>query len=319
MCIVALDGGTTTTKAWIVSQGSVLAEHRAAGGARDVAAGRTREWLAQHVFAVAQAALDRARGTWSEVEAVVAFGMITSEMGLEEVPHLVAPTGPAELADGLRPCGASTPLPTPLYLVPGVVNQPGDLAHSDFMRGEETQVAGLLASGRFEPPLLYVSAGSHGKFICVGTDGTIQWSYTTLSGELVWALANETILAAVLDPALPLSDERAADRGSSLESEAGLGRALYASRLLSRLEGADVASCTDFVRGAVAATDLRGLRQLEGLPSTVVLGAGSELGAFYERLLQREPWVRSCTWTDLPLGALGAWELWATARAATRS
>lgn len=310
MCIVAIDGGTSTLKAWIVSDGAVAAEERSAGGARDVARGQGGAWFAEQVGAVARGVLDRVDATWSSVEAIIAFGMITSEMGLEEVPHLRAPVGSSDLSRGMRRCSVPTSIPVPVYLVPGVIDQRADVTASDFMRGEETQIVGLLASGQFAPPLLYVSPGSHTKFITVGTDGMIRASFTTLSGELVWALASQTILAAVLDPSLPLSDESAADRGAELEAEAGLGRALYAARLLSRLDGASTAACSDLVRGAVAASDLRGLRVLEDLPSRVVLGMGSELGAFYQRLLGREAWVRSCTRTDLPLGALGAWELW---------
>jgi 2-dehydro-3-deoxygalactonokinase len=243
---------------------------------------------------------------------VIAFGMITSEVGLVEVPHLKSPVGHITLADRMQLSPQPVPVPVPMYLVPGVITEGADLAGSDFMRGEETQIMGLLASDLASPPLLFVSPGSHGKFIGVGADGTILWSFTSLSGELVWALANETILARDLDPSLPLSDEEAADRGSAMEREAGLSRALYAGRLLSRMEGADAQTCSDFIRGAVASCDVRGLRSVAALPATVVVGSGRGLGSFYERLLRREPWVRSCGSTDLPLGALGAWALWRT-------
>jgi 2-dehydro-3-deoxygalactonokinase len=313
MSILAIDGGTTSTRAWVVAEGAVVGEGRVTAGARDLATGRDRGWLAEQVAAAAREALDRAGASWTEVEAAVAFGMITSEHGLEEVPHLPAPAGREALAAGLRRCCTPTPLAPPLYLVPGVLTG-GRVPDGDFMRGEETQVVGLLACERHPLPLLYVSAGSHAKFIVVGGDGRISASFTTLSGELLWALARETILAAAIDPELPLSDAAAADRGSAVEGEVGLGRALYSGRLLARLEEADVAACTDFVRGAIAASDVRGLRAVEDLPEAVVLGPGSPLRAFYERLLGREPWVRSCTVTDLPLGALGAWDLWRAAR-----
>jgi 2-dehydro-3-deoxygalactonokinase len=315
MRIVAVDGGTTSTRAWVVDDGEISAGERASGGARDVAGDRDRAWLGDLVAEVARKALAQTGKDWAGVEAVVAFGMITSELGLAEVPHLPAPAGIADLAAGMRRCADVPSIPAPLYLVPGVINRSDDLAGCDFMRGEETQVVGLIDAGEAAPPLLYVSAGSHAKFIKVGDDAAIRWSFTTLSGELLWALARETILASVLDPTLPVTDEDAVDRGCALEEAQGLSRALYAGRLLNRVEGADAATCTDFLRGAVAAADLRGLRHLEDLPPTVVVGAGSGLGPVYARLLRREPWVRSCVSSELPLGALGAWRLWTTARA----
>lgn len=315
MSIVAIDGGTTSTKAWVVDDGEILAAERTVGGARNVAAEKDHTWLADVVAEVAGKALAQTGRGWEGVEAVVAFGMITSELGLAEVPHLPAPVGIADLVAGLQRCRDVASIPAPVYLVPGVINQSDDLAGYDFMRGEETQVVGLIDAGEIAPPLLYVSAGSHAKFIKVDADAAIRWSFTTLSGELLWALARETILASVLDPTLPLTDEDAVDRGCSLEEAQGLSRALYAARLLNRLEGAGVSTCTDFLRGAVASADLRGLRQLDDLPPTVVVGAASGLSPVYARLLQREPWVRSCTTSELPLGALGAWRLWTTARA----
>jgi 2-dehydro-3-deoxygalactonokinase len=315
MRIVAIDGGTTSTKAWVVDDGEILAAERIAGGARNVAAGEDRAWLADVVAEVAHMALAQTGQGWSGVEAVVAFGMITSELGLAEVPHLPAPVGIADLVTGMQRHRGVASIPAPVYLVPGVINHSNDLAGYDFMRGEETQVVGLIDAGEPAPPFLYVSAGSHTKFIKVGADATIRWSFTTLSGELLWALARETILASVLDPTLPLADEEAVDRGCSLEESQGLSRALYAGRLLNRLEGAGLATCTDFIRGAVASADLRGLRQLDDLPSTVVVGAASGLSPVYARLLRREPWVRSCITSELPLGALGAWRLWTTALA----
>lgn len=317
MRIVAIDTGTTSTKVWVVADGEIAAPVRAQVGARDVAGGKERDWLADQVRQVAEAALAQAGSGWPEVDALVGFGMLTSELGLEEVPHLRAPVGLEELAEGLRRTALADDLAVPLYLIPGVLcDALPDAVGTDFMRGEETQVAGLLAAGIAEPPLLYVSPGSHTKFVAVGADGRIEWSFTTLSGELVWALSKETILAPLLDPGQPLTDLDAAERGARVARESGLSRALYGARLASRLQGMPDVSCTDFIRGAIAVTDVDGLQRLPHRPSKVVLGAGSELGPFYRHFLAAQPSTAEVRDADESLGPLGAWMVYAKHSAA---
>lgn len=310
MLIVAIDTGTTTTKVWAIADGEIVSTARRRVGVRDVAGGRDRGWLVAQIRHVVEEALAHASLGWREVEAMVGYGMLTSELGLEEIPHLHAPVGAEELAQSLRERRLTDDIAVPLYLIPGVLcDSRPDLAGTDFMRGEETQVVGLLATNGVKPPLLYVSPGSHTKFVTVNDEGRIEWAFTTLSGELVWALAQETILRSVLDPAQPLIDPDAADRGAQLARQVGLSRALYIARLSNRLEGVDPPSCTDFIRGAIAATDVAGLRQFPDLPSTVAVGTGSELGAFYRRFLDAEPWTSSVVESDGNIGPVGAWML----------
>jgi 2-dehydro-3-deoxygalactonokinase len=308
--IVAVDAGTTSIRAWTVADGDVRAEQRGRGGAKDVAGGRDPRWLAERVRSLADRTLEASGTPWTQVDAVVAFGMVTSEFGLEEVAHLPAPANAEDLAAGLRRHVPAVEVPAPVMLVPGVVSRTADVASADFMRGEETQIVGLLAAGRVEPPLLYVSAGSHTKFVTVTADGAISGSFTTLSGELLWALSRETILAPLLDLSLPLSDPGAADEGARLVAAGGLSRALYAVRVLNRLDGAPSERCTDIARGAIAAADIAALSSLGSPPSTVVLASGGNLAAFYARVLECAPWVDRVVQTDDPLGAIGAWDLY---------
>lgn len=311
MRIVAIDSGTTNTKVWVVTDGQVVAEAHGRGGAGDVARGQPRSWLAKRIRSVANEALAEAKLDWSDIDAAVGFGMLTSEHGLEEVPHLVAPVGVTQLVQGLRQRDHDDTIPAPFYLIPGVLcSDPADRTDPDFMRGEETNVVGLLELGRTKPPFLYVSPGSHTKFVAVGQFGQIEWSFTTLSGELIWALSQHTILSPILDPSLPLTDTNAAELGAQVARHAGLSRALYSTRLASRLSGFNEASCTDFARGAVAASDIDGLRTVPELPPTVIIGAGSELGPFYHRFLTEESWATKVEETSEPLGPLGAWTVY---------
>ena len=305
--ILAVDSGTTRTRVWLLAQGRVTAGASAVVGARDLARSRNADWLLERVRAVADETLTAESLSWSEIEAVVAFGMITSEFGLIELPHLDAPVGVSDLAAAMHEPTGDIGLPSRLLLVPGVRNASKSIDQADFMRGEETEVAGLLALGEIAPPLLYVSIGSHPKFVWVDGTGRIAWSLTTLSGELIWALHRETIVADLIDPEAEPRDLDAVEEGARLAGAVGLSRALFAARILNRIGVASRESCSAFVHGAFAGADL------EALEATVPAGAAAErivlsgrgpLLAAYRHLLRRSD--GDVHVVDQPLGAIGA-------------
>ena len=97
--------------------------------------------------------------------------------------------------------------------------------------------------------------------------------------------------------------------------EGGLGRALFAARLLNRIQGASAGACSDFVHGAVAMGDLASfrsaLKEHEIASGRVALGGGGALAGAYRHLLEQESWVDELQERREPLGALGSWSLYA--------
>jgi 2-dehydro-3-deoxygalactonokinase len=306
--IVAVDSGTTRTRAWVVADGVVGGEASTIAGARDLARTRDRAWLRDQVRDVTDRAVATADVAWSDVDAVVAFGMITSELGLVELPHLVAPVDVDELVRAIVESSEIPELPARLLLVPGIRNASQDVERADFMRGEETQVVGLLSVAKVELPLLYVSVGSHTKFVWVDADSRIAWSVTTLSGELLWALHRETILADLVDPEGRPADVDAVDEGARVAESAGLSRALFTARLLNRIGGASPETCSAFVYGAIARVDLRALEIAlpagAGMERIVLSGHGPLLDAYRHLLISAK--VGSIEAIEEPLGAIGA-------------
>src|SRR4051794_1449520 len=95
-CAVALDGGTTNTRARLWLNGRIAATARRAVGVRDTVLSQGPAPLAVAVRDVLEEVLRRAEGL--KPEAIVAAGMLSAEVGLLAVPHAVAPAGPLELA-----------------------------------------------------------------------------------------------------------------------------------------------------------------------------------------------------------------------------
>lgn len=74
----------------------------------------------------------------------------------------------------------------------------GDLLeNTDMMRGEETEFIGL--SEKLQSGCIYVLPGSHSKLIKTDEQGRISSFVTTLTGEMIFALSQSTILKDAVD------------------------------------------------------------------------------------------------------------------------
>src|SRR5690242_8856110 len=98
-CTVALDGGTTNTRARLLRGEHVVATSRRAVGARDTIAGNGPRRLAAAVRECLAEVCQTAGGV--RPDRIVAAGMLTAEVGLIAVPHVTAPAGLDELARGM--------------------------------------------------------------------------------------------------------------------------------------------------------------------------------------------------------------------------
>src|SRR5262245_29148105 len=100
ICLICVDAGTTNTRAWLTIGDQIVARAQAGVGVRDTArdgsSSRLRTALRELINQVRDEA--RSRGCAQSPECVIAAGMITSPLGLAEVPHVEAPAGLTDLA-----------------------------------------------------------------------------------------------------------------------------------------------------------------------------------------------------------------------------
>src|SRR4051812_14818573 len=97
---VTLDGGTTNTRARLIdiAAGRVVATARRSVGVRDAVLGGGGQPL-EHAVRDAIDEVGRAAGG-VRPDVIIAAGMLSSEVGLTAVPHVLAPAGVDELARG---------------------------------------------------------------------------------------------------------------------------------------------------------------------------------------------------------------------------
>lgn len=260
---LCVDMGTTNTRVWLRRGGATLGRLQAGVGVRDTA----RDGSPQRIGQALAELIAELRGAHDVApQCVVAAGMITSPLGLAEVPHLSAPAGLRELRQAVQQFSFPDICDLPFLLVPGIRcgqadSLPEEVWQRDVMRGEETLCAGLLAGGQVTPPATILNLGSHWKAIVLDEEGRVAQSITSLSGELIHAAQTNTILAGSVPAERPEAIDAAWCAAGMREGRrAGLPRALFCVRLLELSGQGTPAERMSFLIGAFIATDLDALR-----------------------------------------------------------
>jgi 2-dehydro-3-deoxygalactonokinase len=294
--ILYIDGGTTRTRAWAAVGDRVVASETVVAGARDGAREGSARRLGAALATAWQRIARRCRTQRQPIPALgVAAGMITSAEGLVEVAHVDAPAGASDLAREAV-CHRDAALgPLPLVLIPGI--RSGTLTpdreavgHCDVMRGEETLALGLARLGSLSGSGVVLSLGSHWKAVHVDVGGRVAGSVSTLTGELIQAVQERTILASAVPREWPST--LPADwlkTGRRLGRQGGLPRAFFGVRLLQQRVDSTPAGRLAFLLGAAIAADEDTLlgTSSRGGGRVVLVGTPPLVGAWAEVLNER--------------------------------
>lgn len=258
---LTLDGGTTNTRLYLVEDGRIT--HSLA---LPVGVGRTEgDVYRRTLLQGAERALFEWEVSPDRITAFLASGMVTSERGLSEVPHLPCPAGLCELHRGLVPVSFPE-LSFPVTLIPGV-KKAGMIAEAtDMMRGEETEVMGLGAEG------IVILPGSHNKVIRV-EGGRILDFVTLMTGEMIAALTGHTILSHAVTLEAE-SDPFSLVRGAKAAERLGLAAALFKTRILATQFAATPEETLGYFLGCLLSEEVRAVEKMAPRKKTPVTVAG---------------------------------------------
>jgi 2-dehydro-3-deoxygalactonokinase len=224
----------------LVEDQRVIAKAQASVGARNTARDGSNKKLKATLRQLIAEVRDKARTRdekFSSPHCVVGTGMLTSPLGLLEVPHVQAPAGVDKLVSGIRHCYFPEIIDLPILLIPGVRTGPIDcelaLVNScDVMRGEESLCLGAHAAGWLAGDGVLLNLGSHWKII-VWRRNEIVASLSLLSGEMIFAAQTQTVLAdAVPSTRVSEIDSEWCEAGINEQQQSGLMRTLFCVRLL---------------------------------------------------------------------------------------
>ncbi len=320
--IITIDTGTTNTRVFLWDEARQLAAFANSGTGVKTSAvdgGNTR--LKEAVRDCLQRVLSQAGTDYDSVKMIIASGMITSNVGLVEIPHCKAPAGIKELASALAEVNLPDICPLPVFFVPGVKNNVDpdieNFESMDIMRGEETESMALLEDLPEGRARLLILPGSHMKFVMTDDKKRITGSLTTISGELLEAVTRDTIIADSVNAQLVDPSDYDRDwvlRGAATAKRCGLGRACFTARILSQFVEKDVQHLANFILGAVLAGDVRALLNTSAISpdaDTEVIVAGKEpLRRAISDVLWNEGCFQDVTVADpdgaIPLSARGA-------------
>jgi 2-dehydro-3-deoxygalactonokinase len=291
--LYCVDMGTTNCRVYVIEGRRVWARVEAGFGVRDAG----RDPLRGKLLALMEEALEKAKaaGLASVPVFAVGAGMLTSAQGLLEIPHLLAPAGEEDLARHMQAVTPALAQGIQLLLAPGV--RTGTLSSdlesvlaSDVMRGEETLVAGLVASGWLEANSALLNLGSHWKWIWVDRQKRVARSRTAMTGELIHVTQTQTLLASGLPTQRPETLHREwVERGGLEAKQSGLSRALFCVRLLEQAGRCTPEERLSFLYGAFLETELMALQHAKSLhevESVCITGPSALANAWKEKLAQ---------------------------------
>ncbi len=264
-----IDAGTTNARVTLIDEaGRVLGCEKRDAGVRHTAIdghnGRLKEALRSSIDAL----LAQNRLSFAGIGVITAYGMITSNVGLHEVPHCAAPADAAALHSAIVRRAFPEIAPVAIDFIPGVRNfaeavTPANAARMDMMRGEETEAVGLFHLLRPGRRCIFVLPGSHNKFIAMSARGEILGCMTAISGELLDALTHHTILADAVERSFVTAqtyDPALMTAGLEAGFESGLGRAAFTGRILRTLGGLRAQDAANYLLGVTLSADVQALR-----------------------------------------------------------
>lgn len=277
---ICVDGGTTNTRATVWSAPKIdLSESCSTAifskvstakrnvGVRNTSIDGNNNALKEAVCQCLCGAMEQAGLSWDDVGCILAAGMITSNLGIYELPHLTAPVDLADFAAGMHTEDMPDIAPLPIHFIPGVRNlpvpvDPAQLDQMDIMRGEEVETVALLGQLPDNTGSVLLLPGSHTKFVFVDGQKRITACITTLSGEMLDLLTKESILADTVGSRF--AEEATCDmtyvqRGFTVAEKYGIARAVFSCRIEGLFSDATKDQMASFLMGAVLQQDILAL------------------------------------------------------------
>lgn len=241
---ITVDGGTSKTRLCFVKDGIFTDSIKFDVGVKSCIGGNV------HYKNIIKDGIDKLIEKWGLIpERILASGMITSEFGLVKLDHILAPAGISELNANLCEMIFPEISNVPFVFIRGVKMQGSSLLDTDIMRGEETEIVGI-----YNGDGIYVLTGSHSKIVNV-KNGRIESFKTMLTGEMLAALATNTILSGTVCMNAELSEEYLL-KGYEYCKLHGINEALFKVRVLDTMFKKSSSDIYSFYIGAVLCSEI---------------------------------------------------------------
>ena len=265
--LVAVDWGTSSLRVWLLDgHGAVLGEARSNEGmqkAREIGFAAVLDRILTELSAPAGLA-------------TIVCGMAGARQGWREAAYRSVPCAP--VAGGAMTPVATSDARIAVSIIPGLLQA----SPADVMRGEETQLAGLVARIGSRDAIACMP-GTHSKWVRI-ENGQVAGFTTVMTGEIFALLANHSVLRHSV--AIEGEDRQAFASAvrEMMESPERLTASLFSVRAASLLSGVDGTSGRARLSGLLIGAELAAMRMLWSDNPVHLIGSGPLSAAYGEAL-----------------------------------
>lgn len=277
---ITIDGGTTNTRIILVEKRKIIDSIKLNVGAK--AGIDNSDLLKNEIKNAIETVLERNCLSNNDIIRILASGMITSEFGLCNLEHIKAPAGICELHSSMKEITLEEISDIPFVFIRGVKTDSDSFEHFDMMRGEETELMGIVDPSYGK--CIYILPGSHSKIIRTGADGEILEFTTMLTGEMIASLSQHTILKDAVDLSSSEIDSEYLLRGYDFCKEEGINKSLFKVRILKNAFGCDKNKVYSFFIGTVLCSEIDQIIKSDA--ETVVLGGKAQIKSAMAEILR---------------------------------
>jgi 2-dehydro-3-deoxygalactonokinase len=269
---IAVDWGTSQFRAWAIGmQNQVLARADSNAGVHKVAAGNFE-------FALLKIIGDWLPSPCVQPIQVVICGMAGARQGWCEAPYRSLPCQPVS-EDQLTEVSTYDSR-IQVFIVPGLCQK----NPVDVMRGEETQLAGLVSRIGNDSACVCLP-GTHSKWAQLEA-GLVKQFKTYMTGELFELLSTHSTLSfAISKDALNLSEFHRAV-ADALHKPADISNQLFSIRSTALVHGLDAQLAYSRLSGLLIGLELAATRELWHQQQVRLIGTGDLVSLYSEALLE---------------------------------
>jgi len=264
MYVITIDTGTTNTRVCLWKNLEFIDSVKREVGVRNTSIDGNNNKITLGISDAFQELKSVHNLCEDDIHLILASGMLTSNLGLIEIPHLLAPASINDFSDNIKPYIISEISSSPIYFIPGLKNTTNvfnnSLEANDVMRGEEVESLALLNLTQQQKPTTFILPGSHTKFVSVNTAQKITGCCTTLAGELTAVVTENTILANSLkNNFVTFLDEEFLIQGAKSNAKVGLTRSLFSIRIMEQTTESSAEQIASFLLGIIVSEDINAL------------------------------------------------------------
>lgn len=223
------DSGTTNTRAYLLnSDFEILCVRRRNIGSKDSAIAGNNSVLINGLWELYRETIGAFYISDCDISAIYASGMISSPYGLCEIAHINVPISVKNFSESIYSFWEDTKFHRNINIIPGLKSLKDDFSCSGNMRGEEIEIFGALDeldnSGLDNVAIILPGSHTH---IALLENGTVEDIISTFTGELFYAIKEETIFSPLLER-MPLElDSQMVKLAYTNLRKFGFNRAMY--------------------------------------------------------------------------------------------